>query len=94
MSGLFRTESVEHQSRSWLGGIQLVRPVPLALLTGLVACTAVATGVFLFQGEYTRKAHVLGVIVPDRGLLRLPSPAVGTVRSTRASARVSAAASG
>jgi len=85
MSGLFRTESVEHQSRSWLGGIQLVRPVPLALLTGLVACTAMATGLFLFQGEYTRKAHVLGVIVPDRGLLRLPSPAVGTVVERRVS---------
>ncbi|MEI2679711.1 MAG: HlyD family efflux transporter periplasmic adaptor subunit [Burkholderiaceae bacterium] len=85
MSGLFRTESVEHQSRSWLGGIQLVRPVPLALLTGLVACTAMATGLFLFQGEYTRKAHVLGVIVPDRGLLRLPAPAVGTVVERRVS---------
>ncbi len=85
MSGLFRTESVEHQSRSWLGGIQLVRPVPLALLTGLVACTAMATGLFLFQGEYTRKARVLGVIVPDRGLLRLPSPAVGTVVERRVS---------
>ena len=44
MSGLFRPESVEHQSHSWLGGIQLVRPVPLAILTGLVACTAIATG--------------------------------------------------
>ncbi len=83
MTGLFRPESVEHQSHSWLGGIQLVRPVPLALLTGLVACTAIATGLFLFQGEYTRKAHVLGVIVPDRGLLRLPSPAVGTVVERR-----------
>ena len=83
MSGLFRPESVEHQSHSWLGGIQLVRPVPLAILTGLVACTAIATGWFLFQGEYTRKAHVAGVIVPDRGLLRLPSPAVGTVVERR-----------
>lgn len=83
MSGLFRPESVEHQSHSWLGGIQLVRPVPLAILTGLVACTAIATGWFLFQGEYTRKAHVVGVIVPDRGLLRLPSPAIGTVVERR-----------
>ena len=83
MTGLFRTESVEHQSHSWLGGIQLVRPVPLAILTGLVACTALATGWFLFEGEYTRKAHVSGVIVPDRGLLRLPSPAVGTVVERR-----------
>ncbi|MDO9314538.1 MAG: HlyD family efflux transporter periplasmic adaptor subunit [Burkholderiaceae bacterium] len=83
MTGLFRPESVEHQSHSWLGGIQLVRPVPLAILTGLVACTALATGLFLYQGEYTRKAHVLGVIVPDRGLLRLPSPAVGTVVERR-----------
>lgn len=83
MSGLFRPESVEHQSHSWLGGIQLVRPVPLAILTGLVACSAIATGWFLFQGEYTRKAHVVGVIVPDRGLLRLPSPAIGTVVERR-----------
>ena len=83
MSGHFRPESVEHQSHSWLGGIQLVRPVPLAILTGLVACTAIATGWFLFQGEYTRKAHVVGVIVPDRGLLRLPSPAIGTVVERR-----------
>ncbi|MDL2336768.1 MAG: HlyD family efflux transporter periplasmic adaptor subunit [Pseudomonadota bacterium] len=83
MSGLFRSESVEHQSHSWLGDIQLVRPVSLVVLTGLVACTAVAAGLFLFQGEYTRKAHVLGVVVPDRGLLRLPSPAVGTVVERR-----------
>jgi membrane fusion protein len=83
MTGLFRPESVEHQSHSWLGGIQLVRPVPLAILTAMVACTAFATGLFLFQGEYTRKAHVLGVVVPDRGLLRLPSPAVGVVAERR-----------
>ena len=83
MGDLFRTEAVDHQGQAWLGGIQLVRPVSLGLITGLIAVTAAATGVFLYQGEYTRKAHVVGVVVPDRGVLRLVSPDTGTVTERR-----------
>lgn len=83
MSDLFRAEALEYRRNTWLGRIQLVRPVSFSVLTGWVALTAVATGCFLFQGEYTRKAHVMGVLVPDQGVLRLPAPQAGTVVERR-----------
>jgi membrane fusion protein len=83
MSDLFRIEALEHRRNTWLGRIQLVRPVSFSVLTGLVVITAMATGWFLFHGEYTRKAHVVGVLVPDQGVLRLPSPQAGTVVERR-----------
>ncbi len=85
MSELFRTEALEHRRNTWLGRIQLVRPVSFSVLTALVAITAVTTGWFLFHGQYTRKAHVVGVLVPDQGVLRLPSPQAGTVVERRVS---------
>ncbi len=71
MAGLFRPEALDGQRQAWLGSIQLVRPVPLGLLTALVAATAVTVGAYLFEGQYTRKAHVAGYLVPDRGERRI-----------------------
>lgn len=68
---IFRREALESQQTSWIGEIQLVRPLPLALLTGGVVLAALAVGAFLALGEYTRKVRVSGVLVPDRGLIRL-----------------------
>ncbi len=83
MTDLFRREAVERLNRNWLGVIQLSRPVSFAVLTIFVASAALATGLFLFEGAYTRKAHVYGVLVPDLGVLRLPSPAPGTILERR-----------
>jgi membrane fusion protein len=79
MPSLFRSEVIEGRQQAWLGSIQLVRPVPLAVLTALVVVTALAVGGFLVEGRYTRKAHIAGVLVPDRGVLRLMPPQSGTV---------------
>ncbi|WP_372526465.1 HlyD family secretion protein [Piscinibacter sp.] len=79
MASLFRPEVIEGRQQAWLGSIQLVRPVPLAVLTALVVITAFAVGGFLVEGRYTRKAHIAGVLVPDRGVLRLLPPQSGTV---------------
>jgi membrane fusion protein len=82
MASLFRPEVVEGRQQAWLGSIQLVRPVPLAVLTALVVTVAVAVGAFLVEGRYTRKAHITGYLVPDRGVLRLVPPQPGTVLET------------
>jgi membrane fusion protein len=79
MSSLFRREVIEGQQQAWLGNIQLVRPVPLAVLTALSVLIAAGVGTFLFEGRYTRKAHVAGYLVPDRGVLRLMPPQPGIV---------------
>ena len=83
MSSLFRPEAVEAQRQQWLGRVQLVRPLSLGLLTVAVTLVALLAGAGLFFGEYTRKAQVSGVLVPDRGLIRLVPTAAGTVLERR-----------
>jgi membrane fusion protein len=83
MASLFRPEVVEGRQQAWLGSIQLVRPVPLAVLTVLVVTVAMLVAGFLVEGRYTRKAHVTGYLVPDRGVVRLVPREAGTVVETR-----------
>jgi len=83
--GLFRPEALSHRQRDWLGSIQLIRPVSLAVLTGLVVAIAVAVASYLVLGEYTRKAHVSGYLVPDRGVIRLVTPQPAVVVESHAS---------
>jgi membrane fusion protein len=71
---LFRPEALESQRASWVGEIQLIRPLPLTLLTLGTAAAAVAVVGFLALGEYTRKVRVAGVLMPDRGVIRLMAP--------------------
>ena len=44
---------------------------------------AIAVACWLVLGEYTRKAHVRGVLVPDRGWIRLVTPQLATVVERR-----------
>ena len=79
MASLFRPEVLENRQRDWLGSIQLIRPVSLAVLTVFVVATAVAVACYLVLGEYTRKARVSGYLVPDQGVIRLMSPQAATL---------------
>ncbi|HJV63480.1 MAG TPA: HlyD family efflux transporter periplasmic adaptor subunit [Albitalea sp.] len=83
MSSLFRPEVIQGRQQAWLGSTHLVRPVPLAVLTALVLVVAVAVAAFLVEGRYTRKAHITGYLVPDRGVLRLVPPQAGIVAESR-----------
>ena len=84
MTALFRAEAVEAWQQTALGHAQVVRPVALSVLTAFVAVAALAAGAFLWTGHYTRKAHVGGVLVPDRGLIRLLPPLTATVAEVHA----------
>jgi membrane fusion protein len=79
VSSLFRPEAVEGQQQGWLGSIQLIRPVSLALLTGFVVVVAIGVASYLSIGEYTRKARVIGYLVPDSGVVRLSAQRAATV---------------
>ena len=74
MTSLFRPEVLERRQRDWLGNIQLTRPVSLTVLTVLVVVAAVVLMVFLALGQYTSKARISGVLVPDQGVIRLMAP--------------------
>ena len=79
MGALFRPEVTEAQRQNWLGQVQLVRPLSLTLLTIGVLCALALVLSFLFFGEYTRKARIGGVLVPDLGVIRLVPPVQGRV---------------
>jgi membrane fusion protein len=80
---LFRPEAVEAQNQQWLGRVRLVRPLGLGVVTAGVVCIAVALVAFLALAQYTRKVAVGGVLVPDRGLIRVVPAASGTVLERR-----------
>ena len=80
---LFRPEALEGRQQAWLGSIQLIRPVSLAVLTTFVLAVVLALGVVLVEGRYTRKAHVSGYLVPDKGVVRLLPQQAGTVLERR-----------
>lgn len=67
---LFRDEALQAQG-SWLGRVQLVRPLSLDVLSLGVLAAALLVTAFLIVAQYTRKTTVDGALVPDRGLIRL-----------------------
>ena len=79
MTPLFRPEAVRAQQQLWLGRVQIARPLPLTWLTAGVVGLAIVTAVFLSLAEYTRKAQAVGLLAPDRGVIRLVPAAPGTV---------------
>lgn len=85
MTPLFRPEAVEARRQQWLGEVRLVRPLSLSVIVWLLVLAAATIGSWLVLGEYTRKAHVHGLLVPERGWIRLVSPLVATVAERRVS---------
>ena len=93
MGSLFRPEVATYRQRDWLGSIQLIRPVPLGVLTGFVLLAAISVALFLTFGEYTRKARLSGYVVfasaepagaGVRAHLFAPANAIGGVRENQA----------
>ncbi len=82
-SKLFRNEVFEAKRDTWLGQIVLIRPISFAFLTMTTVVLAAAVLVFLFWGEYTRKAKVSGYIVPSQGLIKIVPQQTGVIAELR-----------
>ena len=85
MANLFRREVLDSRQREWLGAVQLTRPVPLWVATGFVLAVAATVFAFLWFGEYTRKARIVGYLVPDRGVIRLVAPQAASILESQVS---------
>lgn len=85
VANLFRREVLDSRQREWLGSVQLTRPVPLWVATGFVLAVAATVFAFLWFGEYTRKARIVGYLVPDRGVIRLTAPQAAAILESRVS---------
>lgn len=80
---LFRPQAVAARHGGWLGAIRIAQPA------GDAACAATAVLVigliagFACLGSYTRRATVPGLLEPVGGVLRLTTPATGTIETMR-----------
>ena len=82
-SPLFRPEALAAKRGEWFGRVILVRPFSFAFLTAFAVLCAGAILVFLFYGEYTKRAQVTGLLVPDRGLIKVMAQQPGVVVERR-----------
>ncbi len=82
-SKLFRQEVFDAKRDTWLGQIVLIRPISFTFLTIATIALAAAVLVFLFLGEYTRKAKVAGYIVPNQGLIKVAPQQAGVIAELR-----------
>ena len=78
---LFRAEALAHQQQRLLGEILLVRPLSLQILSWAAFLIAVLIVGFTIWGSYTKKQRVIGVLMPDKGIIRLYPQQTGTVVS-------------
>ena len=83
MTSLFRPEVLAAQQQPWLGSVRLLRPLSLTLMCVGAILALAALVAFLLVAQYTRKATASGVLVPDRGLIRLVPAESGTVLERR-----------
>jgi membrane fusion protein len=79
---LFREEALRARD-PWLGRVRLLRPLSLDLITLAILFVTAVVAAFLWSATYTRKATVDGVLVPDRGLIRLVPSEAATVIERR-----------
>lgn len=76
---LFRQEALVAQQDK-LHGDTLFTPAPaVRWLTGAALLIVAAIIGFAFWGQFTRKEHVVGYLVPTKGLIKIFTPQTGTV---------------
>jgi len=71
MTELFRREALEHQQHKRYGTILLARPLSYSIFTAIFSTIAVGIVIFFFFFGFTRKETVAGVLLPERGLIRV-----------------------
>lgn len=76
---LFRPEVLAQRPDGRHGEVLIAHPPGFVLLITLAVACAVGLIVYACWGEYTRKEHVTGSLVPSRGLIRVFTPQAGTV---------------
>ena len=78
---LFRQEVVEHHGQRFWADFTGLNPISMTVLTLLLLCLVITAGWFLASGEYRRKEVVAGIIVTDKGAVKIRAPASGVVEA-------------
>lgn len=79
MSDLFREQAITHKSQRFHGTVLLARTWNYPALTLLFCAIIAAVIAFALNFGFTRKETVTGLLVPERGTVRLATPQAGVV---------------
>lgn len=78
---LFREQAIEHQGNRLYGDVALTTPMSTWILAGLLGSIIGGIVIALFLGSYSRKEMVSGWLIPDKGLVKIVAPQLGTVKT-------------
>ncbi|MGH8509610.1 MAG: HlyD family secretion protein [Gammaproteobacteria bacterium] len=81
---MFRPQAIAHAGTRSYGAVLLARPVSYSYLTLLFVIVGAGIVAFLVLFSYTRKAHVPGVLLPAKGLIRVLPAQAGVIAERRA----------
>jgi membrane fusion protein len=76
---IFRKEALAAKQDKLIGAALFIRPITFSFLTVFFLCVCFVVFIFMFKGEYTRKEHVIGYLVPDQGLIKVHTPQAGVI---------------
>jgi len=79
---LFRTEALRSRSRDAFGRTLLVTPLSFTFWSIGLSGLAVAIGFFFYLGEYSKRHTAPGMLVPDKGVIRVYPKSQGTIAKT------------
>lgn len=82
---LFRREAVEHQNDTALGEIIIPTSAGFTISALLTLCLLALIFIFLSSNQYTRKAHLSGIIMPSSGLIKVIPQYAGYVTALKVS---------
>ena len=76
---LFRKEVFSARREMWLGRVQIVQPLPVRIVVSVSVTLIVACVAYLSLGAYTRRVHAPGIVMPEKGMIVVASPAAGVI---------------
>ena len=76
---MFRSEALNAQKQKIHGDVFLTQPIPISVITLLVASITLVLVILLFTGSYARSERVSGYLVPSKGLVKIQASQFGTL---------------
>ena len=80
---LFRQQVIEEKSEAAFGKVLLSPPISVKISIALLVSVFITATAFLFCGHYSRREKAVGILVPDRGLIKIYAPRPGIIGDVR-----------
>jgi len=78
-TSLFRQEALQHKKGSYLGKPLIISPISYMIWSVSFFAVAVIFGLFLCFGKYAKRQEVIGMLVPNKGLINIYASTHGIV---------------